>query len=79
MIGTGRSRAAEPRARELGERLRRKRPSLQVLYISGHTGDEVARRLLLDDSIPVLQKPFPPDELVERVQEQLELSGMADD
>ena len=65
--------------RELGERLRRERPHLQVLYISGHTGDELARRLLLDASVPVLQKPFPPDELVERVQEQLELSGRPDD
>ena len=54
--------------RELGERLRRERPDLGILYISGHTGDELARRLLLDASVPFLQKPFPPDELVERVQ-----------
>lgn len=65
--------------RELGERLRLEHPRLQVLYISGHTGDELARRLMLDASVPVLQKPFPPDTLVERVQEQIELGGMADD
>ena len=65
--------------RELGERLRHKHPQLQVLYISGNTGDELSQRLLLDASVPVLQKPFPPDALVERVQEQLGLSGMVDD
>jgi PAS domain S-box-containing protein len=59
--------------RELGERLRTERPGIGVLYISGHTGDELARRLLLDASVPFLQKPFPPDELVERVQELLEV------
>jgi CheY-like chemotaxis protein len=58
--------------RELGERLRQDRPGLRVVYISGHTGDELAQRLLLDESVPVLQKPFVPDELVERVQAQLE-------
>ena len=66
--------------RELGDRLRHRHPRLQVLYISGHTGDELARGLPLDASVPVLQKPFPPDELVERVQEQLELQvGAGDD
>ncbi|HEY7613877.1 MAG TPA: response regulator, partial [Gemmatimonadales bacterium] len=59
--------------RELSDRLRGQRPGLGVLYISGHTGDELARRLLLDPAVPFLQKPFPPDELVERVQELLEL------
>ncbi len=51
--------------RELGERLRRDRPGLPVLYISGHTGDELARRALLSASVPLLQKPFHPDQLVE--------------
>jgi DNA-binding response OmpR family regulator len=50
-----------------------------VPYISGHTGDELARRLLLDASEPFLQKPFPPDELVERVQELLELRAQRPD
>jgi PAS domain S-box-containing protein len=61
--------------RELSELLRRQRPGIGILYISGHTGDELARRLLLDASVPFLQKPFPPDELIERVQELLEVRG----
>ncbi|HVL17842.1 MAG TPA: response regulator, partial [Gemmatimonadales bacterium] len=36
--------------RELEELLRRQQPRIGVLYISGHTGDELARRLLLDAS-----------------------------
>jgi two-component system, cell cycle sensor histidine kinase and response regulator CckA len=63
--------------RELGELLRREQPRMGVLYISGHTGDELARRLLLDASVPFLQKPFPPDELVERVQEMLEIRAQS--
>jgi two-component system, cell cycle sensor histidine kinase and response regulator CckA len=63
--------------RELGDLLRRQQPRIGVLYISGHTGDELARRLLLDASVPFLQKPFPPDELVERVQEILELQAQS--
>ena len=37
--------------------------------MSGHTGAELSRRKLLEPSVPVLQKPFHPDELVARVQE----------
>jgi two-component system, cell cycle sensor histidine kinase and response regulator CckA len=57
---------------ELGARLRQIRPGLPVLYMSGHTGDELARRRLLDASVPFIQKPFHPDELVSRIQEQIE-------
>jgi signal transduction histidine kinase/ActR/RegA family two-component response regulator len=64
---------------ELSRLLLRQRPGIGVLYISGHTGDELARRLLLDTSVPFLQKPFPPDELVERVQELLELRAQGPD
>jgi len=59
--------------RELGERLRRAQPPMPVVYMSGHTGDELNRRRLLQPSVPLLQKPFHPDELVIRVQEQLRL------
>jgi DNA-binding response OmpR family regulator len=57
--------------RELGERLGLSHPGLPVLYMSGHTGDELSRRKLLEPTVRVLQKPFHPDELVARVQELL--------
>ncbi len=57
--------------RELGERLRQGPAPLPVVYMSGYTGDELNRRRLLHPSVPFLQKPFRPDELVSRVQDQL--------
>ena len=59
--------------RELGVRLREARPRLSLLYMSGYTGDELNRRRLLHPSVPFLQKPFHPDELVNRVQELLRI------
>jgi two-component system, cell cycle sensor histidine kinase and response regulator CckA len=53
---------------ELGERLRRSHPNVPVLYKSGHTGDELSRRKLLDPSMSVPQKPFLLDELLPQVQ-----------
>ncbi|MBA3892222.1 MAG: response regulator [Gemmatimonadales bacterium] len=53
----------------LGEWLRASYPGLPVLYMSGHTGDDLARRNLLEPGVCILQKPFRPDELVARVQE----------
>jgi len=64
--------------RELSERLRKSHPSLLVLYMSGHTGDELARRRLLDPTVPFIQKPFHPDELVAEVQELLDLLPRAE-
>ena len=58
---------------ELGKRLRKVRPRLPVIYMSGYTGDELNRRSLLHPSLPFLQKPFHPDELVEQVQERLRI------
>ncbi len=46
------------------------------LHVGSH-GDELARRRLLDSSVPFLQKPFHPDELVSPVQELLELAAGA--
>ncbi len=59
--------------RELSERLRHSHPGLLVVYMSGHTGDELARRRVLDPTVPFIQKPFHPDELVSLVQERLDL------
>ena len=60
--------------RELGTRLQESRPGLPVLFMSAHTGDELARRRLLSPGIWFLQKPFTPDELVAQVQLRLQAS-----
>ena len=58
--------------RELATALQARRPGLRLLYISGHTDDEVTRRGLLDAGAPFLEKPFEPEGLARRVREVLE-------
>jgi PAS domain S-box-containing protein len=61
--------------RELGTRLQQLRPDVPVLFMSAHTGDELARRRLLSPGIWFLQKPFAPDDLVSQVQLRLRAAG----
>jgi hypothetical protein len=42
-----------------------------VLYTSGYTDSEIARRGLLDPGTHFLQKPFSPDVVIRRVAELL--------
>ena len=63
--------------RELGTRLHESHPGVPVLFMSAHTGDELARRRLLSPGIWFLQKPFTPDELVAQVQHRLHAAGRA--
>jgi CheY-like chemotaxis protein len=63
--------------RELGTRLQESNPGVPVLFMSAHTGDELARRRLLSPGIWFLQKPFTPDELVAQVQHRLHAAGRA--
>ncbi|MDX2194444.1 MAG: response regulator [Gemmatimonadales bacterium] len=52
---------------ELARRLEVRWPRLPVLLISGYTEDERARRGAAPRGVEVLQKPFPPAALAERV------------
>jgi len=61
--------------RELGLRLKESHSGLPILFMSAHTGDELARRRLLTPGIWFLQKPFTPDELVAQVQLRLQTAG----
>ena len=56
--------------------LRRDRPDLPVLYMSGHT-DEIVREGLIDPSTPFLAKPFTPAQLAQKVREVLDRAGHA--
>ncbi|HET8654184.1 MAG TPA: ATP-binding protein [Longimicrobiaceae bacterium] len=57
--------------RELAERLRRRRPELAVLYMSGYPDEELARHGLHERGVALLQKPFGPTALADRVREML--------
>ncbi|MEJ2678664.1 MAG: response regulator, partial [Gemmatimonadota bacterium] len=60
---------------ELSQLLEARRPGLRVLYMSGHTEDEIVRRGIDRENVEFLQKPFPPRELSRRVARLLVSSG----
>ncbi len=53
--------------RELAEQLRRSRPDLRVLFMSGYSEDIVSRAGVIDAGTELLQKPFTADQLTDRV------------
>lgn len=61
--------------RELAERLRNRRPSIRVLYISGYNDDAVLRHGLLANEVALLLKPFTPHALAAKVREVLDANA----
>jgi PAS domain S-box-containing protein len=57
---------------ELAEQLVRLRPGLKVLFVSGYTGDRLARHSAALDSATVLPKPFDEATLARRLREILD-------
>jgi nitrogen-specific signal transduction histidine kinase/CheY-like chemotaxis protein len=57
--------------RELSERLAPVRPTMKVLYMSGHTDDAIFHHGVTQAGTGFLQKPFTPDALERRVRELL--------
>jgi signal transduction histidine kinase/ActR/RegA family two-component response regulator len=53
--------------RLLADRVRIERPTVQVVFMSGYTADEVLREGVLEDQVEFLQKPFTPDYLTNRL------------
>ncbi|MGC4121498.1 MAG: response regulator [Myxococcales bacterium] len=58
--------------RVLAERLRQKRPTLKVLYVSGHSPDALAPGSLVAEGAEFLPKPFEPDQLAATVRRLLD-------
>lgn len=53
---------------ELASRMRQRRPGLKVLFMSGYSHGVLAPRGVLDREIELIEKPFDPAQLLERVE-----------
>ncbi|MBI4748514.1 MAG: PAS domain S-box protein [Acidobacteria bacterium] len=51
----------------LAKQLKEKQPDLPVLYISGYTENAIAHHGVVDEGVELLQKPFTPKALIQRV------------
>jgi CheY-like chemotaxis protein len=60
----------------LAAALRRQRPGLHVLFVSGYPGADLERLGLREGEVELLRKPYTMQELRERVQEALEREGV---
>jgi len=56
---------------ELASRLSLSRPELRVLYVSGYSVDDIGDHGVLKEGVQLLQKPFSPQTLLQRVREVL--------
>jgi two-component system cell cycle sensor histidine kinase/response regulator CckA len=63
------------RGPDLAERACKNRPDIRVLYMSGYSQDAISHRGVLDAGMELLQKPFTPARLTEKVREVLDRSG----
>jgi CheY-like chemotaxis protein len=61
---------------ELAAHLRRLRPGLPVLFMSGYTDDEMVRRGLLEPDHPFLSKPFTPEILAANVRQLIDQAAV---
>ena len=58
--------------RELARHLAQTRPGLPIIFMSGYTDDDLARRGLLEAGHPFLEKPFSPSDLAKKISEVLD-------
>jgi CheY-like chemotaxis protein len=62
--------------RDLSQRLGAGRSGLKCVFMSGYTGDVMGQHSVLESTVAYLQKPFPMDDLLEKVATLLERPRM---
>jgi FixJ family two-component response regulator len=58
--------------RQLAEKLKADNPHLKVIYTTGYSPDLMGQDVALREGVNLLQKPYPPQKLVEIVRNGLE-------
>jgi CheY-like chemotaxis protein len=58
--------------RVLVDHLRKSRPDLKALYMSGYTEDSIFHRHAMEEGIDFLEKPLTPESLCRKVREVLD-------
>jgi CheY-like chemotaxis protein len=53
--------------RQLAEKLKTDNPDLKVIYTTGYSSDLMGKEVNLQEGVNFLQKPYPPQKLVETV------------
>jgi CheY-like chemotaxis protein len=53
--------------KKLAENLKRMRPDLRVIFMSGHAEDVLTHQGILDPSIDLVSKPFMPEALIAKI------------
>lgn len=57
---------------DVADRLKERCPDLKIRYISSYTGATMAHQGILRSGSPLLQKPYSPDALLQKVREVLD-------
>jgi len=60
--------------RELADQVKKTRPDIKILYMSGYTDDAIVRHGMLEKGLSFIQKPFASDSLKKKVREVLDKS-----
>jgi CheY-like chemotaxis protein len=58
--------------RQLAEKLKAENPKLKVIYTTGYSADLLGSEIVLVDGLNFLQKPYPPQKLVQTVRNGLQ-------
>jgi PAS domain S-box-containing protein len=62
----------EMNGKELADQLKKSRPEVKVIFISGYTEEILSQRGIINSSVNLIEKPFESDHLVRRVRKVLD-------
>ena len=64
----------EMSGKELAEKLKQERPEIKVIFMSGYTGEIIAKHGILEEGIHYISKPIAPDILTKKIRSVLNTS-----